>query len=211
AGGAGGIVAAGGREGGGERERVGGRVEVGGAPKPSLPPPRRCLKDSPADRQDDRRKPDGARDWIESFPVKSDHEKTDRRRRDEQEWEQGTGLPLFPGRDEPDSQFLENEKAENNDAGPYCQEHSPPPSKEKHHPRRGGRRSTPSGPGCGGQPLRPRSLPLESLQESPQIHKSGGDAERRADEGRRLAEAEPSPDPFPREVTRNDGDRKEES
>src|SRR5262249_50818793 len=131
AGGAGGIVAAGGREGGGERERVGGRVEVGGAPKPSLPPPRRCLKDSPADRQDDRRKPDGARDWIESFPVKSDHEKTDRRRRDEQEWEQGTGLPLFPGRDEPDSQFLENEKAENNDAGAYCQGHSPPPSKEK--------------------------------------------------------------------------------
>ena len=45
----------------------------------------------------------------------------------------------------------------------------------------------------------------------PEIQKGGGDAQRGADEGRRFAEMEPSPDPFSRQVTRHDGQREEDA
>src|SRR5207249_8178171 len=89
------------------------------------------VKDFRADRQNDGREADGARDGIECLPAEDDQQKPDRDSRDEQERQERPDLPFLPRRDEPPGQFLENEKAENNDGGTYCQGDSRPPAEEE--------------------------------------------------------------------------------
>ena len=89
--------------------RLTGPYRIEWCSKPSLPLRRRSLKDFPGNREDDGRKTHEPRDRIESLPVESYQEKPDRDSRDEQERKQRADLPLFPRRDQPAGQFLENE------------------------------------------------------------------------------------------------------